>query len=249
MSAPVLIALAHGSRDPRSAAMVKEIVAATKALRPDVLIEAAFLEHSRPDLDTVVTRYAARGRNEFVIVPLLLSSAYHANVDIPDVAARVQVAHPDVLVRVSEPIGPDASLLGVLDLRLREALRAARVRELDALVLTAAGSTDSLANAAIGRLARAWSSHHRLPVKVAFASAAPPTTAEAIREFRRQGRRFIAVGSFFIATGILQDRARELALEAGAVAVSEPLGAHEELGWLLLARYSVGALDLVPLPT
>jgi sirohydrochlorin ferrochelatase len=248
MSAPVLIALAHGSRDRRSAATVKQIVASTKALRPDVQIEAGFLEHSRPDLDAIVTRYAARGRNEFVLVPLLLSSAYHANVDIPAAAARVQASHPDVLVRVAEPIGPDVSLLCVLDLRLREALRTARVRELDALVLTAAGSTNSIANAAIGRLARAWSNHHRLPVKVAFASAAPPTTAEAIREFLRNGRRFIAVGAFFIAPGVLPDRARELALEAGAVAVSEPLGAHEELGWLLLARYSVGALDLVPLP-
>jgi sirohydrochlorin ferrochelatase len=248
MSAPVLIALAHGSRDRRSAASVKELVATTKALRPDVQIEAAFLEHSRPDVDTIVRRYAARGRSEFVIVPLLLSSAYHANVDIPNVASRVQTEHPAVLVRVSEPIGPDPSLLAVLDLRLRESLRAARVRELDALVLTAAGSSDSIANAAIGRLARLWSQHHRLPVKVAFASAAPPTSAEAIREFRRDGRRFIAVGSFFIAPGILPHRASELAMEAGAIAISEPLGAHEDLAWLLLARYSVGALDLVPLP-
>jgi len=38
----------------------------------------------------------------------------------------------------------------------------------------------------------------------------------------------------------------ELALEAGAIAVSEPLGAHPELARTILARYAVGAVELVP---
>jgi sirohydrochlorin ferrochelatase len=50
----------------------------------------------------------------------------------------------------------------------------------------------------------------------------------------------------FLAPGFLPDRAAELALEAGAVAVSEPLGAHEELARAVLARYAVGAVELVP---
>ena len=48
MTAPALVVLAHGSRDPRSARTVREIVAATKALRPDLKIEAAFLDHYAP---------------------------------------------------------------------------------------------------------------------------------------------------------------------------------------------------------
>jgi hypothetical protein len=39
----------------------------------------------------------------------------------------------------------------------------------------------------------------------------------------------------------------ELALEAGAVAVAEPLGADSVVAELILARYAVGAVDLVPL--
>ena len=42
------------------------------------------------------------------------------------------------------------------------------------------------------------------------------------------------------------DRAAELALEAGAVAVSEPLGADPEVARTVLARYAVGAVELVP---
>jgi sirohydrochlorin ferrochelatase len=248
MTAPALIALAHGSRDPRSARTVREIVAATKQMRPDLRIEAGFLDHSRPDLDGLVDRLAARGHREIVVVPLLLTSAYHARVDVPEVVQASAVRHPDVAIRVADVFGTDATLLTVLDERLREALRVARVRELDALVLAAAGSSDGLANATVARLARVWGTRHHLPTSVAFASTAPPSTGEAVREFRRAGRRHVAVGSLFIAPGFLPDRAEELALEAGAVAVSAPLGAHSEVSRLLLTRYQVGALQLVDIP-
>ena len=248
MSAPALIALAHGSRDPRSARTVREIVAATKALRPDLKIEPAFLDHSRPDLDSVVDRLVARGHTEIVVVPLLLTEAYHARVDVPEVVTAASARHEGLGIRVAEVVGTDAALLSVLDVRLREALRESRVRELDALVLAAAGTSDARANANVARLARLWGHRHHLPTSVAFASTAPPSTGEAVREWRRQGRRYVAVGSLFIAPGKLPDRAEELALEAGAVAVSAPLGAHEELSRVILARYSVGALQLVQLP-
>ena len=248
MSAPALIALAHGSRDPRSARTVREIVSATKALRPDLKIEPAFLDHSRPDLDAVVDRLAARGHTEIVVVPLLLTEAYHARVDVPEVVTAAAQRHEGLGIRVADVVGTDAALLSVLDVRLREALRESRVRELDALVLAAAGSSDARANASVARLARLWGNRHHLPTSVAFASTAPPSTGEAVRDWRRQGRRHVAVGSLFIAPGKLPDRAEELALEAGAVAVSAPLGAHDELSRVILARYSVGALQLVQLP-
>ena len=111
-------------------------------------------------------------------------------------------------------------------------------------MLASAGSSDARANAVVARLARLWGSHH-LPT-AAFASTSPPSTGEAVREWRKEGRRHVAVGSLFIAPGLLPDRAAELALEAGAVAVSAPLGAHPEIARTVLARYAVGAVELVP---
>ena len=78
------------------------------------------------------------------------------------------------------------------------------------------------------------------------AYAQSPATGEAVRQFRAEGRRHIAVASLFLAPGFLPDRAAELAVEAGAIAVSEPLGAHPELARTILARYAVGAVELVP---
>lgn len=246
MTAPALVALAHGSRDARSAATIQALVAEVRALRPDLRIEAAFLESSRPSFSSVVDRLVKAGYDEIVVVPLLLTEAYHAKVDVPSAVAEAIDRHEGLEVRSTDILGLEAVFLEVLDRRLRESLRQARIRELDALVLAAAGSSDPLANQAVARLARLWGSKHKLPTVAAYASATPPATGEAVRQFRAEGRRHIAVGSLFLAPGTLPERAAELALEAGAVAVSAPLGADPEVARTILARYAVGAVELVP---
>ena len=246
MAAPALIALAHGSRDPRSSATVTALVEEVRAQRPDLRVEPAFLELSRPSFQTVVDRLVRAGHDEIVVVPLLLTEAFHAKVDVPSAIAEAAARHEGLQIRATAILGLETCFLEVLDIRMREALKASRVRELDALVLAAAGTTDPLANQAVARLARLWGNHHKLPVSAAYASSTPPATGEAVRAFRAEGRRHIAVASLFLAPGFLPDRARELALEAGAVAVSEPLGAHPEVARTILARYAVGAVELVP---
>jgi len=247
MTAPALVALAHGSKDPRSAATVQDLCARVASMRPDLRIEPAFLDHCDPSPTAVFERLVADGYDEIVVVPLLLTSAYHARVDVPAVVNDAAAKHPGLRIRLSDVLGDDV-LLDVLDRRLRTALKRARATEIDALVLAAAGSSDPLANASVSRLARLWGTRHKLPAMAAFASAAPPASGEAVRAFRRQGRRHVAVGSYFIAPGFLPERADELALEAGAIAVAEPLGADPEVAWLVLTRYTVAAVELVPLP-
>jgi len=253
MAAPALIALAHASRDPRTAATVTALVTEVKAQRPDLRVERAFLEDpsvpvrwTKPAFQAVVDRLVRAGHDEVVVVPLALSEV---EVEVGEVQAAISAAaerHPGLAIRMSALLGLEACFLEVLDERLREALRSSRVRELDALVLAAAGSTDALANQSVARLARLWGSHHKLPVTAAYATSAPPATGEAVRAFRGEGRRHIAVASLFLSPGVLTDRSTEMALEAGAVAVSEPLGAHPEVARMVLARYAVGAVELVP---
>lgn len=250
MAAPALVALAHASRDPRTARTISALVDEVKSQRPDLRVERAFVEHGahrgRPEFQTVVDRLVRAGIDEIVVVPLVMSEAFGATEDIEAAVLAAAGRHPGLRVRASGILGLEACFLEVLDQRLREALAASRVRELDALVLAAAGSTDPLANQSVARLARLWGTHHRLPVTAAYAANTPPATGEAVRAFRGEGRRHIAVASLFLTPGELTDRAEELALEAGAVAVSEPLGAHPEIARVVLARYAVGAVELVP---
>ncbi len=246
MAAPALIVLSASGREARATSAITALVSEVKAQRPDLRVEKAHLESSRPSLASVTDRLVRSGVEEIVVVPLLLAESPQTSGRIGAVVNEATDRHPGLMVRVSAGLGLETRLLEVLDARMREALRECRARELDALVLAAAGSPDSLANQAVARLARLWGTHHRLPVSPAYAASAPPATGEAVRAFRAEGRRHIAVASLFLTPGRLVDHATELALEAGAVAVSEPLGAHPEVARTVLARYAVGAVELVP---
>lgn len=258
MTAPTLLLLAPGTADPRWTRTVCEVRDRIRSMRADLRVEATLVGGCSSGPARILDRLAADGVEEVVAVPLLLTAdpaaaadaagAAGARTDAAFLLAGAAATRPDIRVEVSDVLGTRRGFLGVLDRRLRTALARARVRELDALVLAAPGSSDPVATAGVVRIARAWGWHHRLPVLAAYASTTPPSTGEAVRAFRAEGRRHIAVGSLFLGPGVHLDRAAELAMEAGAVAVSEPLGADEEVGRAVLERYAVGAVDLVPLP-
>jgi len=256
MSAPSLILLGYGSQDPAVAQVSQQIRGRLLDIRPELDVHVAFLDpvdgqRQRPTYPPsglqVIGKLVRSGVTEVVVVPLLLSDAFHPHAELPAVLAKVAASHPELSLTVSRPIGPEAQLLCVIDRRLRDVLRARRVSELDGLVFAAAGSGDIRSNAIVARRARQWSTHHRLPCVTAYAAGSGPTVAEAIRTLRSQGRRHIAVGSWFLSPGPLYARQTELAYEAGAVAVSAPMGGEPEIAEVALSRYVVAAMDLVDL--
>ncbi len=95
MTAPALVILAHGSRDPRSAATVHSLVKCLRDMRDDLRIEASFLDHCPPTPYQVIGKLAAEGVEEVVILPLLLSTAFHARVDVPAVVDEARSRFPD----------------------------------------------------------------------------------------------------------------------------------------------------------
>jgi sirohydrochlorin ferrochelatase len=246
MTAPALITTSHHLHDPRTARTVAQLTARIARMRPDLRVTSASLGPGS-DFDEVVRSLAADGHTEIVVVPLLFAAPHQVDQVAVDAATRAAASHDDLRIEVTRVLGIDAAFLQVLDQRLRAALSRNRVRELDGLVLAGEGSDDPLVRASISRAARAWGQHHRLPTVAAFAQAAPPAAGEAVRALRADGRRHIAVGLMFLAPDQHTDRVTELALEAGATAVAEPLGADEEIARVVLARYAVGAVDLVPL--
>ncbi len=246
MTAPALILLSSGRSDRAVARVSQEIREELLAIRPQLDVQLAFVA-DQPNALHVVTQLVKRRVEEVVLVPLLLSDAFSPQREVPALLGQIRAAHPNLNVIASRPIGPEAQLLAVIDRRLRDALRARRVSELDGLVFSAAGSSDVRSNALISRRARQWATRHRLPCVTAFAGGSGPSTGEAIRTLRAQGRRHIAVGSWFLAPGEIFRHQASQANDAGAVAVSAPLGSGPEIAEAALARYVVAALELVDL--
>jgi hypothetical protein len=82
-------------------------------------------------------------------------------------------------------------------------------------------------------------------VQLAYADGSGQGIQGAINALRMQGRRSIAVGFFFLDADHVYATQSDLALEAGAIAVSAPLGDDSHLLDLAMARYAVAALDLL----
>ncbi|TDD85496.1 sirohydrochlorin chelatase [Actinomadura darangshiensis] len=228
--------MAHGSRDPRAAATVTALLDAVRARRPDVPVHAAFLDHAPPAPDRVLDGLARGGAGEAVVLPLLLTAAYHSKTDIPGVLNRVRGLHPRLRLRTAGTLGPHPLLMDALERRLSEA--GAEPGDPDtAVVLVSAGSSDASANATIARLAREWRPRGWWDVTPAYASAAGPKPAEAVAALLDAGAPRVAVASYFLAPGHFADKVRNEALAAGASAVSPVLGAAPEIADLAVHRY------------
>lgn len=245
MTAPALVMVARGSSDPTVAQVTHQLVRGLAQMRPEMSISGAFLQASPPSAGQVVDQLAAAGVNEVVLVPLELTHAVDCDPAMTDLLHRSRSNYPELRFTLSRPVGPELSLLTVLDQRLRTSLSQARCLELDGLVLSAACTGDVRGSALLARRARQWSTHHRLPCLTAVADDSGPSVAQAIMGLRAQGRRHIAVGSFFLSSDEAYHTQSDLAYRYGAVSVSDPIGASREVLDLVLARYAFAAMDLL----
>ncbi|MFC4911770.1 sirohydrochlorin chelatase [Actinomadura gamaensis] len=235
-----LVAVAHGSRDPRAAATVARLMDAVRALRPDVPVHTSFLDHCPPAPGPVLDGLADAGATSAVVLPLLLTAAYHSKHDIP---AVLRAADTRLDLRTARTLGPHPLLTAALERRLREV----DVEIGDpgtAVVLTAAGSSDPTANATIAGLARRWRRRGWRGVVAAYASATRPAPGDAVAALRDAGAPRVVVASYFLAPGFFTDKVRDEALAAGAAAVSPPLGDAPEVAELVVHRYERTLMDV-----
>jgi sirohydrochlorin ferrochelatase len=222
---PVLVACAHGTRNPTGRRLIAELALAARALRPGLTTTAAFVDVQPPTVVDVVAGLAAAGQAA-VVVPLLLSGGYHVHVDI---AGAVAGAEGAVAAR---PLGPDPRLVAVLHDRLLEAGTDPR-DPLTAVVVAAAGSSDPRSVADVedtaDQLQRSWAG----PVTTGYGSAAQPTVADAVAAARRGGAERVVVAAYLLAPGHFHDKLAG----AGADVITAPLLPDERIAAILLDRY------------
>jgi sirohydrochlorin ferrochelatase len=232
-----VVLVAHGSRDPRAAVATTALAHAVGRAHPSWTVRAAYLDHAGPRPIDVLAGLPVR---RAVLVPLLLTSAYHGKVDIPAVLS--EAAALPLSVTPASVLGPDGS--DPVSPHLLEALvRGLPTTDLDAVVLAAAGTRDATARSTVEDVANALSARLRLPCLAAYASGAPPTAGEAVERLRATGATRIGVAAYFLAPGFLYDSAIRSAREAGATAVAEPMGDTPELVRLVAARVADALRD------
>jgi sirohydrochlorin ferrochelatase len=166
-----------------------------------------------------------------IVVPALLTRAYHGRVDLPSVVsgARVEARVTPVLGPSSPGEEPDPLLVTALASRLSGA-------SYDGVALLAAGTSHAEARSTVEAVAAALSATLHVPCVVGYASASEPSGAEAVERVRALGATRVVAASYFLAPGRLHEAAAASARSAGVVGVAMPLAPSDELVELVLTR-------------
>lgn len=227
-SAPSLVAVAHGSRDPEALRTALALLDLVRDLRPGLDVRLGHIELNRPLLPDTLD--GLRGADA-VLVPLLLGRGHHVKRDLPASAA----AAPEVRTRIAAPLGPHPLLVEALYGRLVEAGwdPADEGGRRAAVVLAAAGSRDPDSAQDTRRTAGMLAMRLGVPVVPAYASAATPTVPAALRALAARGRHRAFVASYFTAPG----RFASACADAVPHRAAAPLGAHPAMARLVLHRY------------
>ncbi|HSE10316.1 MAG TPA: sirohydrochlorin chelatase [Nocardioidaceae bacterium] len=229
---PRLVTVAHGTRDAEGPRAIRALVRRVARRLPDVDVVESYVELTDPSFESVM----ASTEGPSVVVPLLLSTGYHVNHDLPESARRS--AFPVVVAR---PLGPHPLLAAAGAMQLRAAGATAG----DAVVLVAAGSKDPDATVDAMTAARLLRGHWGAPVRAAFLSGAGPGVPEVVARLRAEGARRVVASPYLLAPGHFATRTAALAAVNGVTTVAGVLGTHPLLAELVVRRYVAARLTVL----
>jgi len=216
-----LLLVAHGTASAAGAATTARVLEAVRAARPSVTVELAFLDVVQPRLPD------ALDHRPTVVVPLLLSTGYHVQTDIPAAVA------PYPATRVARHLGPHDRLVTVLLDRLgpvpagtRVALVGAGSRRVEARAEL--DETGRRLAALLGRDVTVLTMSDDLPARLRALAAEPADEPPA-------DPTPLAVATYLLAEGQFVDTLHAAAEGLGRVA--PPLGVHRDLVALVWDRY------------
>jgi sirohydrochlorin ferrochelatase len=213
-AAPRLLVVAHGTASADGSATTARLVEAIKSARPTTSVDLGFLDVVAPRLPDVLDERPT------VVVPLLLSTGYHVQSDIPAAAAAY------TQVRVARHLGPHPLLADALVDRLGPLAPGGSV------ALVGAGSSRPEAADEIAEMGRLLAARLSRGVPVL-------TLADDVRGTLATLPAPVRVATYLLAEGQFVSSLQHAA--EGLAAAAEPIGVHPALVRLVWQRYDDAA--------
>ena len=240
---PALLVVGHGSRDPRGAEEFHELVRLVRERSGGLPVEGGFIELSKPPISECVNKLVEGKATRISAVPLMLLAAGHAKDDIPATLVREGLSHPEVDFGYGRALGIRPELLELMDERISAVIPEGEKEEWAVLVV-GRGSSDPDANSDLFKASRLFQEGRPYEmVETAFVSMTPPKVREGLERLKKLGAKKVAVFSYFLFTGVLEERIREQSEEfAGEnpgvdVRYAGYFGAEGRVADLVLERY------------
>jgi sirohydrochlorin cobaltochelatase len=215
---PAILLVGHGSRDPEATEEFVRLVDMFRTADPTRIVEHGFLEFARPVLGEGIDRCVARGARTVAVLPGMLMAAGHAKNDIPSEIHEARRKYPEVNFHYGRHLHLHAKVLQLCKMRLEEAEAAARPldRKDTLLLVVGRGSSDPDANADVSKLSRIlWEGMGYGWATACYIGVTTPLLPEALERCQPMRFRRILVFPFFLFTGVLEKRIRQITADFG----------------------------------
>jgi sirohydrochlorin ferrochelatase len=124
MGSTAIVIFAHGSSVAPANDAVRRVAQSVARDGGFDLVETAFLEQGRPDLNEAVAAVVKKGATRIVVVPYFLTLGIHLQRDLPGIVSALARVHKGVEIRITPPLDGHPALGEILKQRAREALAA-----------------------------------------------------------------------------------------------------------------------------
>ena len=223
-----LVLAAHGTASEEGRRVVERCAArAATALGVDHAV--GYVDVCGPTLEQALAELARP-----VVVPFFLATGYHVRQDVPSAVASCAPG-----ATVTPALGDADEVVQALAARVLEAGAAAAPADagsIDAVVLTAAGSSVRAARAEVVRVSGLLGEALGVATGTAYLTGPGPRPEEEVARLRAAGHARVVLASHLLSPGHFLDRAQAAAVALGAVPTG-PLGTHTALPELVVRRY------------
>ena len=113
----------HGSRRPEANALLEDVANQLRKRAAESIVEVAHLEIAEPGIAEGIETCVEKGVTHIIVHPFFLGPGRHTSEDIPAQVERAAKRHPDIPIRISEPLGSHAALIDVILDRVSDADR------------------------------------------------------------------------------------------------------------------------------
>ena len=111
----------HGSRRAEANALLEDVADQIRKRAPESIVEVAHLEITKPNIVEGIDACVKKDATHIVVHPYFLGPGRHTSEDIPTQVERARERHPNVRIRISEPLGGHTALIDVILDRVSDA--------------------------------------------------------------------------------------------------------------------------------
>jgi len=192
----------HGSRVPKAREEAVEFIEKVKPRIQAPIQEVCFLELAEPSIEKGFKTCVEKGATTIAVIPLLLLTAAHAKIDIPEEVAHVSAAFPNVQVTYGKPIGVDPILADMLIDKMSEK---SPITNSSTAILVGRGSSDmDVVRDLKGISSYLQGKSDLKQVRTCFLTAAEPRFKQMIVDLHQSDEDSIFIIPYLIFTGLLK---------------------------------------------